>query len=238
MKKSQLFCFLISVLILFSPLSQSSLFSQSSIIVKKQESKKKSTPPATSSNKIEFRVQVRASRQAIEPIQKLARRYHITDEIREDFSGNWYRYSIGSFPTYEDAKKTRNLLIAENGVQDAFIVVFVNGERLNKLGDLKMLASKVSPNTSFNKNGRLYRIQILAVRHSIVDVETLQNIYGLQQEVNEEVFHNWRKYTVGRFLSLNEAIKLKNDLVEKGISDAFVVIYQNGQRITINKRVN
>ena len=200
----------------------------------------KTRPPAISSNKIEFKVQVRASRQAIEPIQRLAEKYHITDDINEDFIGNWYRYSIGSFSTYNDVKEFRNLLIAENGIRDAFIVAFVNGKRLNDLSDLKVVAPEAYPNTntSFNKNGMLYRIQILAVKHNKVDIESLKNVYGLQQEVNEEVFHNWRKYTVGRFLSFKEAAELKNILVEKGISDAFVVIYQNGQRITINKRVN
>ena len=189
------------------------------------------------SEKLEFRIQVRAARQAIEPIQRLAEKYNITDEIKEDFIGNWYRYSIGSFQTYENAKEFRNLLIADNGVRDAFIVAFYKGERLNELCDLKEVAPEAYP-TTFNKNGTVYRLQILALKHSRVDVETLKSTYGLQGEVDEEVYHNWRKYTIGRFTDLNKARDFKNTLTDKGISDAFIVIYRNGKRITINKRVD
>ncbi|RLD60394.1 MAG: hypothetical protein DRJ05_04720 [Bacteroidetes bacterium] len=230
---------------------------QSSVIVKKEKAKEETTQqelveteglPITEvalsevatgepALKIEFRVQVRASKQAIVPINQLAQKYHITENIKEDFSGNWHRYSIGSFSTYNDAIGFRNTLIANNGVRDAFVVAYYNGERLNGLSDLKEIDPNnyPGPNTSINESGKLYKVQILAILNNSADVKTLEDIYNLGQEVNEEVFQNWRKYTVGHFTSFEEANELKNTLVEKGLTDAFVVIYQNGIRISNNK---
>ena len=189
---------------------------------------------------VEFRVQVRASRKAIAPIHKLAERFHLTEKIKEDFVGNWYRYSVGSFLTYKDASNLRNKLITENEVKDAFIVAFYKGKRLNKLSDIKELAPQTYPKTitTVDENGIIYRVQILAVKHNKIDVEILKNNYGIQREIKEEVSHNWRKYTVGQFTSSNEAREFRAILIEHGLSDAFVVIYRNGNRITINKRVN
>ena len=258
MKKLQKFYFQSSVFVLFSFLGIHSVFCLSCNIVNKQELHEKTvsskifvselSPTAFQGDRIltgktfdgvEFRVQVRASRRAIVPIRKLAGRFHITEKIKEDFVGNWYRYSVGSFLTYNEARDLRNKLIAENGVKDAFIVAFYKGKRLNKLSDLKELVPQTYPvtNTTFDENGIIYRVQILAVKYNKIDVEVLISKYGVQGEIKEEVFHNWRKYTVGRFTSFNEAKELRAILIKRGISGAFVVIYRNGKRITINKRV-
>ena len=258
MKKLKKFYLQSSVFILFSFLGINSVFCLPCNIVNNQGLDGKTVSPKIFASElrptafqgdrvligktydgVEFRVQVRASRRAIVPIQKLAGRFHITEKIKEDFVGSWYRYSVGSFLTYNEAKDLRNKLITENGVKDAFIVAFYKGIRLNKLSDLKELAPQTYPvkNTTVDENEIIYRVQILAVKYNKIDVEALKSKYGVQREIKEEVFHNWRKYTVGRFTSFNEAKELRAILIKRGISGAFVVIYRNGNRITINKRV-
>ncbi|MEZ5198699.1 MAG: SPOR domain-containing protein [Bacteroidales bacterium] len=184
---------------------------------------------------VEFRVQVRAAYKAQIPLQRLANKYALRDEIRENYIGNWYKYSVGSFTTFEEAKKYRAEIVGEHGVRDAFIVAFYNGERLNDLSELKQLALDAYPfKTSYKESGTCYRVQILAMKQGRVSPEVLKEIYAIEEEVNEEVYPNWHKYTVGKCTSKEEAKKLREKLVEKGIIDAFVVIYQNGERITYN----
>lgn len=184
---------------------------------------------------VEFRVQVRAAYKAQIPLQRLANKYALRDEIKENYVGNWYKYTIGSFSTFEEAKKYRTEIIGEHGVRDAFIVAFYNGERLNDLSELKVLSPDAYPfKTSYKENGTCYRVQILALKNGSVSPGILKDIYQIEEEVNEEVYPNWRKYTVGKCTSKEEAKKLREKLVDKGVIDAFVVIYQNGERITYN----
>ena len=188
--------------------------------------------PVESVAKIEFRVQVRASKQAIIPITKLAKKYNLTEKINEDYSGSWYRYSIGSFSTYNNAKAFRNTLITDKGIGDAFVVVFYNGERLDNITDLKDIDPNNYPGQrhATDKSEKMYGVQIFAVYNNSIDIKTIKESYNLNQEINEEVFQSWRRYTIGRFATFKAATNLKDTLSESGIADAFVVIYQDGKR--------
>jgi len=197
-----------------------------------QITEKELMPPE---KKVEFRIQVRAKYKAGIPLQKLANRYHLREEIKEDYNGNWYRYSIGSFHSYDKARDYRNKIIGEHGVRDAFIVAFMNGSRLDSLSELKEVAPEFYPQkTRFKETGTIYRVQILALKQSMVMTETLKIIYNIDEEINEEVYYNWRKYTIGKFTSKNDAKKIQQEMIDKGIIDAFIVIYKNGERIIYN----
>ena len=185
---------------------------------------------------VEFKVQVRAAYKAKIPLQRLANKYHLRDEIQEDYVGNWYRYSIGSFETLEEAKEYRSGIMKDHGVRDAFVVVFVDGVRLNSLSELKDAPSTGSTQTkssTYNEQGTIYRIQILALNKSRVTVDALGDIYDIEEPINEEVYDNWNKYTVGKYTTVSEANQLKQKMIDKGIVDAFIVIYKNGTRISM-----
>jgi len=184
---------------------------------------------------VEFRVQVRAAYKAKIPLQKLAGEYKLYAEIQENYIGNWYRYSVGSFGSYDEAKSYRNLIIGEHGVRDAFIVAFYEGKRLNRLSELKELAPEAYPyNTKFKENGTCYRVQMLALMKNEIDPQTLKEIYSIQDVVNEEVYHNWRKYTIGKCKTREEAVKIREEIVSRGVADAFIVVYKNGERVMYN----
>ncbi|MCD4745754.1 MAG: outer membrane beta-barrel protein [Bacteroidales bacterium] len=186
---------------------------------------------------LEFKVQVRAAYKAKISLQRLANKYHLRDSIREDFVGNWYRYSVGSFATFAEAKEYRKIIVADHKVLDAFVVVFRNGVRLNSLSELKELkpSEMYEKKTKYIENGLMYRVQILALLHNKVSPEALKDIYKVEKDINEEKYERWRKYTVGDFTSIKEAEKYRDLMKEKGITDAFVVIYKNGERISIDK---
>jgi hypothetical protein len=90
--------------------------------------------PEPDPGRVEYRVQIRA--RINQPISKsyLEKRYNIpASDIKEDMHNGFYIYTVGSYPTYEEAASNRNRIRRENGVSDAFIVAFQYGKRLNKL---------------------------------------------------------------------------------------------------------
>ncbi len=82
----------------------------------------------------EYRVQIRARYNRAISKTYLSAKYNIpASEIKEDIHNGYYIYTVGSFDTYEQAKEERNRLRNYNGITDAFVVAFKNGERLDKL---------------------------------------------------------------------------------------------------------
>ncbi len=184
---------------------------------------------------IEYRVQIRACYKARCSLSALAKKYAISDPIQEDYVGNWYRYSIGSFATLSEAKEYRKSVIRHHGVLDAFVVAFKDGVRLNSISELKELTGSnyFQGNTSYSESGRVYRVQIMALLHHRIDPADLQSMYSLDNEVSEESYGQWRKYVVGNTTSLEEAKSLMKQMKDHGISDAFIVIYENGRRLNV-----
>lgn len=88
-------------------------------------------------NSTVFRVQIRARYRTKMSIESLQRKYNLDERIYESYHNGYYIYTTGNFATYEQARAFRQTLTYNNGVKDAFVVVFVNGKRLDKLSDLK-----------------------------------------------------------------------------------------------------
>ncbi|MEA3505253.1 MAG: hypothetical protein U9R32_08685 [Bacteroidota bacterium] len=61
--------------------------------------------------------------------------YNISERINEDYHNGYYIYTVGSFNTYDQANAKKKSL-KRDGIIDAFVVVFKNQKRLNKLSDL------------------------------------------------------------------------------------------------------
>lgn len=181
---------------------------------------------------IEYRLQVSASFKAKIPLRDLNKKVTPTEEIREDFQNNWYTYTVGSFKTYDDAKKYMMKRVEEYGLKDAFIVVFYKGKKLKSLSDLKLYVPEEFPvQPVVKKDEFCYRVQILAVMGQSVDPQSLEKKYGLQQDVNEEIYHNWHKYTVGPCSPKATALQLLKQVQASGVSGAFIVTYKNGERV-------
>lgn len=76
-----------------------------------------------------FRVQIAASRQVVN-LPGHFRKFKIHDEVRIEKMDDWYKYTVGSFITYEEAKKYRESLSQEPPFKDAFIVAYRDGKRI------------------------------------------------------------------------------------------------------------
>jgi hypothetical protein len=84
---------------------------------------------------IEFRVQCGAFRDKSQADTHLAAKYGITEIIQEEYTDEWYKYSVGSFRTYEEAARYRDSFMARTGILSAFIVAYKDGHRLSNITD-------------------------------------------------------------------------------------------------------
>ncbi len=83
---------------------------------------------------LEYRVQIRAKYGHRISIEWISKKYGFSqNDIREDKHNGYFIYTIGSYQTYNQAITRRNEVRRHNGINDAFVVAFKNGYRLDKL---------------------------------------------------------------------------------------------------------
>ena len=165
------------------------------------------------------------------------------------------RYTAGLFNKFATANKAKTQ-VNGLGYRDAFVVAFFNGKRISMnealakardagetISEGTVNSSSPQPNTNSNitaagtnianstdvktVNGLFYTIQIGVFSRPTTSAQ-LYNIAPLNSERTD---NGLIRYTTGRFSSETTAIKAKNSIAGKGISDAFVVAYLNGKRI-------
>lgn len=76
-----------------------------------------------------YRVQVAAGHKPIN-IKKYFLRYNISHEVRTEKHEGWYKYSIGSFNEYREARDFRMMIWNTTKVNDAFVSAYNNGRRI------------------------------------------------------------------------------------------------------------
>jgi myosin heavy subunit len=166
------------------------------------------------------------------------------------------RYLAGLFNNINSANNAKDA-IRELGYNDAFVVAYYNGERISiaearRLSDGQAIAStnttknanqtstSSSPTTSQQAtvaksedvakiNGLFYTVQV-GVYTQQVPPSRLYNISPLNSEKLEN--GNYR-YSSGIYNSVGEANNAKNNIVNVGITDAFVTAYYQGKRISV-----
>src|SRR5690606_32979521 len=187
------------------------------------------------------------------------------------------RYRAGIFRAYRAAIDARNQ-IREKGYSDAFVVAYVDGERLtgtqaNQILEQTRIAEGMSvsetvapkptntsqiagittnkeapttdtPRTDYYNDpeaaaanlveattGLFYTVQV-GVYSKPVKLDALFNLVELNSELTS---NGYIRYTSGRYTSPETAGIRKAEVIEKGVSDAFITAYYNGKRISITK---
>ncbi len=80
-----------------------------------------------------------------------------------------------------------------------------------------------------------YRVQIMAKAERRDNPDRLQARYHLDYPVIEHYQDGLYRYTVGHFNSYNKALEAARQIKAKGVFDAFVTAYLNGQRVRMTK---
>ena len=80
-----------------------------------------------------YRVQIFAFKNEKYTTQEVKAKYHFDLDVTKDFSDGWYRYMVGSFDRYEDAKAFKAKM-RKKGFRDAFITRYDNGTRVERHG--------------------------------------------------------------------------------------------------------
>ncbi len=99
--------------------------------------------------------------------------------------------------------------------------------------------------TAARKDARYlnFKIQISARRTPLENVNEPFAKFGLDTKITEERYTDETqsyiyKYVVGSYKSVDAAVEACNEVREKGITDAFVVAYYRGKRITMAEAYN
>jgi hypothetical protein len=181
---------------------------------------------------LEYRVQIKAIYGGKSSPESIAREYKIQQQVTEEFTNGYSKYTVGHFATYAEAKAYRDE-VRSGKVPGAFVVAYYNGKRTDNINDaIKMEGTKVESTQSIaptiKVEGISYSIQIAASNREL-SANSIQNQFGLDQKVIMTTHNGLYKYLIGSYESYDDAIKTLN-LVKGKVSDAFIVKFTNGLR--------
>ncbi len=178
-------------------------------------------------NNISYRVQITAILKNRVPVDQIIKKFNLNDSVREDFHKGWFKYSIGNFPDYYEAKKFRDKLISENKTYGAFVVMVKDDIRMD---DMDTIQKETVPTFQLNQKVS-YRVQIRASATQI-SINELKTQLNIAEDIIEEFDNNYYKYTVGNFENYDDAknVFARIKTIDK-ITDAFIVTYFGNKRI-------
>jgi len=86
---------------------------------------------------IYYRVQLAAVHVFVDPLS-IYKKYGFTRPVKIEIHGGWYKYSIGSFPHYSEAKDFREIVVTKKKISGAFVTAYQNGNRITVPEALKL----------------------------------------------------------------------------------------------------
>ncbi|MFW6223156.1 MAG: hypothetical protein ACOC3T_06045, partial [Bacteroidota bacterium] len=76
-----------------------------------------------------YRVQIAAGHKAVD-IDKYFSRYNLNETVKREQHEGWYKYSIGSFDIYKEARDKRVNIWETTKINDAFVTSYNDGTRI------------------------------------------------------------------------------------------------------------
>lgn len=100
----------------------------------------KRTAKSNSNGGIVFKVQICATQNKSEA-SKVASEFNVSEEIESEMQDGWYKYTIGSFESYEDAKNMRD---GKGNLSTVpFVAAYYNGKRISVQEALMIRSQKL-----------------------------------------------------------------------------------------------
>ena len=79
---------------------------------------------------VAYKVQIAAGKKEVNR-QYFVNRHGINENVNIEYHETWYKYTVGAFPVYKEARDKRNKIWAdENKIDDAFVTAYNAGERI------------------------------------------------------------------------------------------------------------
>ncbi len=86
--------------------------------------------PLYTESGVVFKVQIKALlNRNSGSLNKIKNLYNLTKEIKEEHYGKWYRYTVGDFSSFQEAKNYKRELV-NVGITDSFVVAYKSGVRI------------------------------------------------------------------------------------------------------------
>jgi len=143
------------------------------------------------------------------------------------------RYMAGSFVEYKDAIDYKAQMKAR-GFEDAFIVTYKNGERISLNVAIKTENNPVSEEVIEDVVNLEFTVQIMVAKASVSAAE-LKKMSKLGKIDKEAEGTEMYRYFSGTYEVLEDAnIQLEKAKLA-GYTDAFIVTYKDGERITLQE---
>lgn len=80
---------------------------------------------------VSYKVQIAAGKKEVQQ-QYFIRRHNIREKVNIEYHESWYKYTIGGFPIYKQARDRRNeVWETNNKIDDAFVTAYNSGERIS-----------------------------------------------------------------------------------------------------------
>ncbi|PLX14518.1 MAG: hypothetical protein C0598_01075, partial [Marinilabiliales bacterium] len=127
--------------------------------------------------------------------------------------------TVGDIPIYDMDYRTSNRA-KEN-----------NTDKNYSKSDVQLMI----PPKSNDSKGIIFRVQILAKSTRLTNIQYLRNKYNLNGDIYEVYQDGIYRYSSGEFLNYSNAYSYSQMLKNKGVRDAFVVVYKDGKRIKLTE---
>ena len=174
-----------------------------------------------------FYVQIAASRSPMDSAE-IKRLYKGAHQIITQKEDGWHKYRFGKTFDYKEAFEN---LYAQK-IPDAFIVVYKNtGEKMELWEVLREKRKAIVISNSVKTFE--FRVQILACKTKVNQSE-MGKIYSGNQPITELQEDGWHKYQIATGSNYSIAKELLKDL---NIKDAFIVAYENNEKIELYKAI-
>ncbi|MEA3446260.1 MAG: SPOR domain-containing protein, partial [Bacteroidota bacterium] len=150
------------------------------------------------------------------------------------FSPGLTKYTYGEFANYSHALEAQQI-IRQSGIKDAYVVKVKSGTikpASYKTGNVQVLNTEIDPSIKNIQQykGLFYTVQIGVFKQQ-QSAGSFKGIKPLYYNSESGYF----KYFAGLYSSLENAEKVKQEIQQTGISDAFVVAFNNGRKISLTK---
>ncbi len=145
------------------------------------------------------------------------------------------KYFVGKFRKFADAEKALPI-VRSKGFKDAFIVAWLNGKsipvaRAQTMEDKQTEESNLIPNAkvdvdSTSTQGKIFVVQIGKYTNKLPDdiYQTVKAMASGKDIIRKSDEQGRMVYSIGNYLTLEDATRVKDNLIASGIPSATVIV--------------